>query len=396
LLDYLAARFMADGWSIKKLHRMIMLSAVYQQSSDNNPACAKVDPDNRLLWRMNRQRLEFEALRDSILAVSGKLDLTPGGHSVDITDASATRRTVYGFVDRQNLPGLFRSFDFASPDTSSPRRFFTTVPQQALFLMNSPFIVEQAKAAVNRPDFTTVSTDQKRIDLLYQRAFQRDPSREEIGWAREFIHASPATTSTTNWLFAYGRFDRASSRVVAFRLLPFFNGLAFQGGSALPDPILGWVALNDAGGHPGNDEQHAAIRRWVAPRDGTIAISGALIHPEARGNGVRGRIVSSKLGLLGEWLVHNKKVETDLQCVSVQPGDTIDFVADCNGNESFDAFEWAPKIRYLTDASSGGHRMEWNASSDFIEAAQLQHPALNAWEKYAQTLLMSDEFEFVD
>jgi hypothetical protein len=192
LLDYLAARFMDDGWSIKKLHRLIMLSGAYQQSSENNPACAKVDPNNQLLWRMNRQRLEFEAMRDTLLAVSGKLDLTQGGHAVDITDPASTRRTVYGYVDRQNLPDLFRAFDFASPDTTSPRRFYTTVPQQALFLMNSPFVIAQAKSLVARPDFKAASTDRQRLRLIYQWAFQRDPSREEINWARQFIQ-TPAT-----------------------------------------------------------------------------------------------------------------------------------------------------------------------------------------------------------
>ena len=189
LLDYLAKRFMDGGWSIKNLHRLIMLSGAYMQSSDDNAACAKVDPNNQLLWRMNRQRLDFEAMRDTLLAVSGKLDLTPGGHSVDITDQASNRRTVYGYVDRQNLPDLFRAFDFASPDTSSPRRFYTTVPQQALFLMNSPFVINQAKSLVNRPDFNSATTERQRIDLLYRLAFQRDPSREEIGWAKQFIRS---------------------------------------------------------------------------------------------------------------------------------------------------------------------------------------------------------------
>ncbi len=120
LLDYLASRFVAEGWSIKKLHRLIMLSATYRQSSDNNLAYAKIDPGNQLYWRMNRQRLEFEAMRDTFLTISGKLDLTMGGHAVDITEAGSTRRTVYGYVDRQNLPDLFRAFDFASPDSTSP------------------------------------------------------------------------------------------------------------------------------------------------------------------------------------------------------------------------------------------------------------------------------------
>jgi hypothetical protein len=400
LLDYLAARFMDDGWSIKKLHRLIMLSSAYQQSSDDNPAGAKVDPGNQLLWRMNRQRLEFEAMRDTLLAVSGKLDLTPGGHAVDITDPDSTRRTVYGYVDRQNLPDLFRAFDFASPDTSSPRRFYTTVPQQALFLMNSPFVIEQAKNFVSRPDFISASTDKNRLRLLYQLAFQRDPSREEAQWAREFID-TPATAyaapGATNWVFGYGAFDEASSRVKGYHALPFFNGHAFQGGAALPDPKLGWVMLNDAGGHPGNDQEHAAIRRWIAPRDGTITISGALAHPEARGDGVRGRVVSSRLGLLGQWLVHNKKEDTNLEHVSVRRGDTIDFVTDCYGNEAFDSFTWSPTIRFVADGKAApGERMEWSASNDFIDAAHVLHPSLDAWQKYAQVLLMSNELVFAD
>jgi hypothetical protein len=199
LLDYLAARFMDEGWSIKKLHRLIMLSSAYRQSSKENPVCAKIDPNNQLLWRMNRQRLEFEAMRDTLLAVSGKLDLTSGGHAVDITAPASTRRTVYGYVDRQNLPDLFRAFDFASPDTSSPRRFYTTVPQQALFLMNSPFIIAQAKNLVERPAFKSAPTDQQRLHLLYQLSFQRDPSSEEIKWAREFLLAPAAASRLNAW-----------------------------------------------------------------------------------------------------------------------------------------------------------------------------------------------------
>jgi hypothetical protein len=391
---------MDGGWSIKKLHRLIMLSGAYQQSSANNAACAKVDPNNQLLWRMNRQRLEFEAMRDTLLAVSGQLDLTAGGHAVDITDAASTRRTVYGYVDRQNLPDEFRAFDFASPDSSSPRRFYTTVPQQALFMMNSPFVIAQAKNLVNRPDVQSASTDQQRLHLLYQLAFQRDPSREEIDWAGQFIRA-PATelaaTGKTNWMFGYGAYDEVSSRVKSFHGLPYFNGTAFQGGPALPDPKLGWVMLYDAGGHPGNDQEHAAIRRWIAPRDGTISISGALSHPEARGDGVRGRVVSSQLGMLGQWLVHNTKKDASLERVNVRRGDTIDFVTDCYGNEGFDSFAWSPTIRFLANGKTApGERMEWSASNDFTDAAHPEHPSLDAWQKYAQVLLMSNELVFVD
>ncbi len=195
LLDYLASRFMDDGWSIKKLHRMIMLSRAYMQSSDENAECAKTDPGNQLLWRMNRQRLEFEPLRDTLLSVSGNLDMKMGGHSVDIIDKVSPRRTLYGYIDRQNLPDLFRAFDLASPDSTSPRRFlFTTVPQQALFLMNNSFVVDQAKGLVNRPEFKAAATDKERLRVIYRLAYQREPSRREIDWALRYIRGPALTT----------------------------------------------------------------------------------------------------------------------------------------------------------------------------------------------------------
>ncbi len=401
LLDYVAARFMADGWSIKKLHRLLMLSGAYQESSEDNPEYAKIDPDNRLLWRMNRQRLEFESLRDTLLAVSGKLDLTPGGHAVDIiAEPFSTRRTVYGFVDRQNLPNLFRAFDLASPDSSSPRRFFTTVPQQALFLMNSPFVVEQARGLANRPEIKTAPTELQRVRSLYQLAFQRDPTAAEIELARQFTDVkaqASAASGATNWLFGYGGVDEASKRVKGFHELPHFDGRAFQGGAKLPDPGTGWVMLNAAGGHPGNDPEHAAIRRWIAPRDGIIAINGTLAHPASEGDGVRGRIVSSQLGVLGQWLVHDQKEQTNLERVSVRRGDRIDFVTDCNGTVDSDSFTWSSVIRFVADgAGVANERMTWSAAEDFTEAAQALHPVLGAWEKCARALLLADELVFVD
>ena len=131
LLDYLAARFIADGWSLKKLHRTIMLSSTYQQSSNGSGAGQKSDPENRLVWKMNRRRLDFEATRDALLAAGGDMDLKVGGPSIDVlAQPFSRRRSVYGYIDRQNLPGLFRTFDLATPDTTSPMRHTTTVPQQ--------------------------------------------------------------------------------------------------------------------------------------------------------------------------------------------------------------------------------------------------------------------------
>src|SRR5688572_31023467 len=153
-----------------------MLSRAYQQSSEQNAKAAKEDPANQLLWRMNRKRLDFESMRDTFLALGGSVDLAQGGRPVDLTTEPFTaRRTVYGFVERQNLPGLFRTFDFASPDTTSPQRFATTVPQQALFLMNSPFLVQQAKDLVQR--FRDTPEDE-RVQAMYRAAFNRNPDAD--------------------------------------------------------------------------------------------------------------------------------------------------------------------------------------------------------------------------
>jgi hypothetical protein len=188
LLDWLAARFVEDGWSLKKLHKLIVLSRTYQLSSGVNAEAASVDPDNRLLARAHRRRLDFETLRDGLLAVGGNLDLKVGGPPVDILARPfVPRRTLYGFIDRQNLPGLFRTFDFASPDASSPQRYQTTVPQQALFLLNSPFVALQARALTRRPELTDMTDPAAKVRGLYRMVYAREADEDEARIGVEFV-----------------------------------------------------------------------------------------------------------------------------------------------------------------------------------------------------------------
>ncbi len=188
MLDYLACSLRRNDWSLKALHREILLSSTYRQSSQHRSACAEVDPENRLFWRANRRRLELEAMRDAIVAVTGRLDATMGGRPVNLTASPyALRRAVYGFIDRQDLPSMFRVFDFANPDQSSPKRPRTTVPQQALFLMNSAFAIEQAKAIVSLPDVAAAEDDQQRISSMYKAVLARIPSQEEMTIGQQFI-----------------------------------------------------------------------------------------------------------------------------------------------------------------------------------------------------------------
>jgi len=192
LLDYLATHFMQDGWSIKKLHRLIMLSSTYQESSADNPRYAQIDPENRWLWRANIRRMDFEEVRDSILAIGGNLDSTIGGRPVNLgAYPYSTRRTLYGYIDRRNMPEIYNQFDFANPDITMGKRYETIVPQQSLFLMNSPLVIEQARNLVDRPDFRALTDDEARVKLLYELVYQRDPQPVEVQLGLDFVDHSP-------------------------------------------------------------------------------------------------------------------------------------------------------------------------------------------------------------
>jgi hypothetical protein len=192
LLDYLSVYLMNHNWSLKALHKLIMLSAVYQESSATTRAYETIDPENRLLWRANVRRLDFEAMRDSLLVMSGKLDPAIGGLPVNLTDEPYSyRRSIYGYVDRGNLPELMQSFDFSNPSMTNSKRTTTVVPQQALFLMNSPMAIDVARSVMARVDNTeqTLREDNIRhkIYYIYRIIFQRAPKGDETEKGVQFI-----------------------------------------------------------------------------------------------------------------------------------------------------------------------------------------------------------------
>jgi cytochrome c553 len=197
LLDYLSSRFVEDGWSIKKLQRMIMLSSVYQEASTDNPKYAETDPDNKLQWRYNIRQLDFEQMHDSILAIAGTIDLTMGGRPVPIgSEGFATRRAVYAFIDRRNPAEILTQFNFPNPSVPTGKRFLTQVPQQQLFLMNSPLVIETARKLVHTPEFLGMTTDELRVASLYISLFQRPPTPQETELCLHYVEANPGGTST--------------------------------------------------------------------------------------------------------------------------------------------------------------------------------------------------------
>jgi hypothetical protein len=187
LLDDLTARFLANGGSLKWLHREIMLSATYQQASALDKKGQALDPENRYLWRMNRRRLDVEAWRDAMLSVAGTLDGKIGGPPMDLGDAKNLRRTIYGTVKRRELHDLLRLHDFPDPTTHSAHRVPTVTPLQQLFTLNSPLLQQQAAALAKRLKREAPAGGEERVRRAYQLLFGREATEKQLRLGREFV-----------------------------------------------------------------------------------------------------------------------------------------------------------------------------------------------------------------
>ncbi|MGH7135208.1 MAG: DUF1549 domain-containing protein, partial [Pirellulales bacterium] len=357
LLDWLADEFVRQGWSTKRMHKLMMLSTVYRQSSVPRPLKngeinpRSVDGNDSYYWHYPVRRLDAEMLRDRMLTASGQLDRKQFGPAVPVVDDfvgqvvvkdELARRSVYLEARRSKPVSFLTAFDAPVMTLNCERRVLSTGAPQSLMLMNSEFVLKQAGLFAQRVRSET-STDFALPAL--QPLLAKYPRHLEV------------------WQFGYGTFDEANNRVTEFSALPHFTGSAWQGGPTLPDANLGWVLLTAAGGHAGNDPQHAAIRRWTAPRAGVVTISGKLQHPSENGDGVRGRIVSHGAGLLSEWLVKTGETATDALPAQVQAGDTIDFVVDRFGDVNSDSFAWNVTIK-LCD-SEDREIDSWTSATDF-------------------------------
>jgi hypothetical protein len=391
LLDHLASGLVDDGWSTKRLIRRIVLSSVYRQSCEATSPAEESDPDNVLLTRRERRRLDLEASRDAVLQACGRLDLQVGGPSQPLVgDAPTTRRAVYGFIERQNPPAYFPTFDFASPDTTSSGRAVTVSPQQALFFMNSPLMVANAAALAHR-SMKAASDITGRIAWMFRETLGRQPNREEFADLIAFVEDPAASEAPLppEWRYGWGHVNEPSI-VVDFHELPHFTGDAWQAGPELPNAELGWVMLNAGGGHPG-DPDHPVIRRWVARAPGQLTIGGKLTHGSDKGDGVRARIVHSAGSILGEWIAANSSAETKPGPVRVASGDAIDLIVDCRAENSYDSFGWDVTISFTADDAEG--------PTPLRSLSAFEGPApqpLDRWGRLAQVLLMSNEFQFTE
>ena len=346
----------------------------------------------------------LQPLRDTLLFVSGRLEERVGGPPFQLQAApSAPRRSLYSYVSREQISGLLRTFDFSNPEQHTPQRQLTTSPQQALFLLNSPFILEQARALIEQVERAAPGDAAERVQLLHRDALGRWATPEEVRLALSFVDersaagglAAPADDpAAAAWAYGWGRIDAAASALEGFREFAVFVDGSWRQASQLPHPEAGPAELTAAGGRPGDGLANAVVRRRTAPFSGKANVEGALRHtvgPYAERfnttNGVRGWLLSSRQGLLGVWIVRGASAATSFEGLEVERGERLDFVVDSRDDYEDDAFAWAPTITQV------GTTAAWSARDDFRGPGS---KPLSAWEEYAHALLLTNELVFVD
>jgi len=341
LLDWLASEFINSGWDVKHLHRLMVRSTAYRQSSARNAEMQAIDDINRFYWRKNVVRLDAEVLRDRVLSVTNQLDPALYGPPVPVMEdadgqaivarTELERRSLYIQQRRSQPVSMLQAFDAPVMSVNCERRPSSTVATQSLMLMNSPFSLEKSLALAHRT--------------------LRTPGAPLAG---ESLQGVPPirTPNSVEWQYGYGQVDEQH---VHFTQLPVFLSGSWRGGEQMPDSKIGWVSLTSTGGHCGENPEFAAIRRWTASAPGQVRVSaGTLAHGSDKGDGVRGRLVSSRHGLVGDWTVHNQQVETTTPTITIEPGDTLDFITDCRGDVGYDSFRWEVTLESTRPDGSHG------------------------------------------
>ncbi|MCM8538473.1 MAG: DUF1549 and DUF1553 domain-containing protein [Lentisphaeraceae bacterium] len=389
LLDYMANWFMQNGWSIKKLQKMIVTSETFKQSSQLRPAAAKVDGENLLFWRKDPMRKSWEQLRDSIVQASGALKHKNGGAPIKLLGSNeASIRSIYGLINRRNLEGPMKYFDFPSTAVTCEVRTNTISPQQGLFLMNSEF---SARYAQKIAESAEGDTDEDRTVSIYKKVLGRTPQEDEKTAALKFIGEARELYKNTysRWEYGYGYLK--GDKVSNFKPFQTFKNGRWQASEKYPDPVAGYAFLSAKGGHPGKGKNNAVIRRCNFYMDGTVRFTGKMIHPNKRtGDGVRVLILHNGKKVR-EWECKGKSVTTTLGEITVKKGDKIDLVVEPQKTMSGDTFEWPMEM----SMNMNGSIDTWSVF-DIFSNEQKSGITYSVWSCLAQTLTMSNEFIYVD
>lgn len=391
LLDWLADEFMQSGWSLKHLHRLILSSTVWRQSSKREPMHDALDPDNVLYSRQSIRRLDAEMVRDRMLAAAGRLSPQQFGPPAALKEDDAgqvmiddneTRRSLYVKARRTQPVAMLQAFDAPVMEVNCERRPVSTVATQSLMLMNSLSVIHHASklAEKARADAVPIPDDQ--------------------------LAALPPlpTLPTDIWQYGYGSYNDATKQVDQFTKLAHFSGSMWQAGPTLPDAALGYALLRADGGHP-DQLGREVIRRWIAPKSGTVSITGKMVHGSENGDGVRGRILTSRPAagaspLLVEQVSFNNSVDTAVNGVVVEAGDAIDFVVDCRTAHTSDSFQWTVQVNLVATV---GTTQSYDSAAGFrgpsdppsLIAGQIQSAWKQAYSRFPDAEELSAAMSFL-
>lgn len=372
LLDWLADHWIRQGWSLKQLHRQIVHSRVYRQSSTRHATGQAIDPANIFYWHKPLRRMDAEVLRDTILSLSGELQTELFGPPMAIEEdetgqvkiaGSHKRRSVYAKWRRTQPVAMLQTFDAPVMQVNCDARSNSTVAMQSLLMMNNDLVLEQAEKIA------------KRVKQICA-----------AGGCRDCVTISAAFPEPPEslWRYGTGTLHQESLLLENFQELAHFTGSQWQRGMQLPDAELGWTLLTASGGHPGN-RSFPAVRRFKMPEQGQVVIKGQLSRGSEHGDGVRGSISTSGK-LWGSWNVQQGQVDTQVTIPDVPAGQWIDVVVDCLEHETSDSFQWPVII--TVKALADGSEKTYDSVAQFrgpVESYdQIPEQIITAWHLILQ------------
>ncbi len=399
LLDFLAIRFTESGGSLKDLHRLILTSKAFRLASIGPEENEKTDEANSLFWKWNLRRADFESMRDRLLATSGSLDLeNTGGRSVPIDKPAAdSRRSLYSFIDRYALATTFVSFDLPHPDHHAPKRIETNVPQQALFLLNSPLFIRQAEQLSKHPEFLAFPDDVSKITWLFHRIYNRQPTAGEITslqkWLSQTNPADYAPRLSGTWEIRYARdIDGSLSNESTF---PMYKENSWRTGPDLATSPIRWLHASPTGGHTADG--HSLILRWRALGGGEVKMQGNIRRTQKGGARQEWKIFNNAHPLSTHPLGPDETSEISSPWIKVAAGHTVDFVLRApepvnNGGVSWNLHMLGRETPESTPTEINNFKNQFPKNNNPSPQAKPATP----WADIIQMLWASNEFQFIN
>lgn len=399
LLDHLAIAFQESGYSLKALHRHILTSQAFRLSAEVSPMSNARDEGNTFYWRWTPRRLDFESMRDRILASSGALDLArQGGRSGKLEDAAMdSRRTLYASIDRYQLAPTLVSFDFPHPDLHASQRVETIVPQQSLYLFNGAGIIRQAQRLSASPSLTVLSNNGEKVEWIYRQLFQRSPTTGEktiaLDWLAAVEESDFAPPLSGYWEVRHAKVSRG--QLSEEEVFPLLKDNAWKTGADLSKAPLPWIHASPESGHALSG--HALILRFKATGQGQIRLHGRLQRSNPVGDELVWEIRDSGDQVLASGLLPpGSESAISSEFVSVQPGESLAFLLLAPKGHNTGSTRWDLQIEGR-EGDSGKSFNLTNFARDFPRSSGPPAP-LSAGSPLAdliQMLWASNEFHFI-